>query len=154
MKESVFRGLSGLSTERNLEQDNPHSRIVIREETVSDLMTRRVIRAITSDATVEEAVGQMKATQKGCLLVMQGTRPVGIITERDVVHNVLTEHPLLTDTKVSQVMSELTTIEPEAPVSRAARMLVQKGTRMLVATKDGSVVGIVTATDLLRLMAK
>ncbi len=121
---------------------------------VSDLMTKRVIQAIGPDATVAEAVKKMKEVRKGCLLILDGARPIGILTEWDLVHKVLAQNLPPDGLEVSRVMTkELITIAPEESVSEAAKLMVKNGIRRLVVMVGGQVVGILTTTDLARLLA-
>ena len=116
-------------------------------------MTKRVMYAITPRASVAEAAKKMKEVQKSCLLVMNGARPVGIISETDIVQKVLAESLSPADLKVSEVMSkELRTIGPDESVSDAAKLMEGKKVRRLVVTEGVNAVGIVTTTDLARLL--
>jgi CBS domain-containing protein len=120
---------------------------------VGDVMTKRVMYAITPRASVAEAAKKMKEVQKSCLLVMNGARPVGIISETDIVQKVLAESLSPADLKVSEVMSkELRTIGPDESVSDAAKLMEGKKVRRLVVTEGVNAVGIVTTTDLARLL--
>ncbi|MGA2199531.1 MAG: CBS domain-containing protein [Nitrososphaerales archaeon] len=122
---------------------------------VSDLMTKRVIQAIGPDATVAEAVKKMEEVRKGCLLVLEGARPVGILTEWDLVHKVLAQNLPPDRLEVSRVMTkELITIGPEESVSEAAKVMTKNGIRRLVVMVGGQVVGVLTTTDFAKLLAR
>ncbi len=122
---------------------------------VSDFMTKRVIHAVGPNSSVREASRRMKEVESGCLVVVDGARPIGIITERDLVQKVLAEGHSAEDMKVSEIMSkELITVGPEALVSDAAKIMVQNKVRRLVVTEGVHVVGILTATDFARLLLR
>lgn len=121
---------------------------------VSEVMTRRVLYAIGPEASIVEAAREMKQVERSCLLVMEGTRPVGILSETDLVQKVLAENLSPTKLKVASVMSkELRTIGPDDSVSSAANIMARKRVRRLVVTEGNNAVGIVTTTDLARLLA-
>jgi CBS domain-containing protein len=112
----------------------------MQSERVSDVMTSRVIQAIGPHATVAEAAKKMCQVQKGCLLVVEGARPVGILTEWDLIHKVLAKDLPLDELEVSKVMTkELISVQPEAPVSEAAKLIVKHGVHRLVVMDDGNV---------------
>ncbi|HJX24283.1 MAG TPA: CBS domain-containing protein, partial [Candidatus Bathyarchaeia archaeon] len=54
---------------------------------VSDVMAKRIITA-RPHATVREAINSMESNDIGSLIVMEGEKPVGIVTERDIVRRV------------------------------------------------------------------
>ena len=118
-------------------------------------MTKRVIHAIGPNSTVVEAAKRMKEVERGCLIVVDGTRPIGIVTERDLVQKVLAAGHSPGGMKVSEIMSkELITVGPEALVSDAARIMVQNKIRRLVVTEGEHVVGILSTTDFGRFLLR
>jgi signal-transduction protein with cAMP-binding, CBS, and nucleotidyltransferase domain len=120
----------------------------MRPERVSDLMTKDVIHTVQADTSVDQAAKKMRQVQKGCLVVVEGGQPVGIVTERDLVQKVVAEGLTPATLKVSQVMSRgLITVGPEALVSDAAKVMVKNGIRRLVIVEGPRVVGILTVTD-------
>lgn len=117
---------------------------------VRDLMSYPV-RTIRVGDSVRNAVRKMNKFRIGCLVVMQGDRPVGILTERDIMRKIVEPciDPLLI--KVSDVMSTpITTIDPASSVEDAARIMSRKHIKKLPVVEDGRIVGIVTSTDLMR----
>ena len=135
------------------DHENPSSKM--QSERVSDVMTSRVIQAIGPHATVAEAAKKMGRVQKGCLLVVEGARPVGILTEWDLVHKVLAKNLPLDELEVSKVMTkELISVQPEAPVSEAAKLIVKHGVHRLVVMDDGNVVGLLSTTDLAGILVR
>jgi CBS domain-containing protein len=97
----------------------------------------------------------MCQVQKGCLLVVEGARPVGILTEWDLIHKVLAKDLPLDELEVSKVMTkELISVQPEAPVSEAAKLIVKHGVHRLVVMDDGNVVGLLSTTDLAGILVR
>lgn len=92
---------------------------------------------------------KMKSSSKGCLVVVAGGGPLGILTERDFVHRVVAAGK--SGVKVSEVMpAPLVTIGPRESVAEAARLMSKNKIRRLVVTDAEKVVGILTVTDFAR----
>ena len=114
---------------------------------VSEVMTDDV-ETVDSDETVAVVAQRLDAADVGSLVVVRDDRPVGIVTERDVVSLVAAGDPPSTTT-VSEVMSSpLVTVEADASIERAASTLAEHGIKRLPVTRDDELVGIVTTTDL------
>ena len=117
--------------------------------TVGDVMNNN-IRIIPHDDSVEMAAKQMCAHNVGSLLVKQGGEIVGILTENDIVKKVLALEKDLKETKVNKVMtSPIITIDFPQILQDAHIYMANKGIRHLPVTKDGTIIGMVSARDLL-----
>ena len=116
--------------------------------TVGQLMSSD-LSAITEDATVKQAAGQMQDQRIGSLLVKKGNDFSGIITETDVVRAVA-ERDDVAATSVVQVMSSpILTVEKKLSPHYARELMADKRIRHLAVTEDGKIVGILSARDLL-----
>lgn len=119
--------------------------ILVRDVMSSPVRTTRV------GDSVKDAVRKMNKFRIGCLVVMQGDRPVGILTERDIMRKIV--EPCIDPSliRVSDVMSTpVTTIDPAASVEDAARVMSRKHIKKLPVVEDGRLIGMVTSTDLMR----
>jgi len=102
--------------------------------------------APTADAcTVAE---RLHATEAGSLVVCESGRPVGIVTDSDVVDLVATGRDPDATLVRSFMSTDLLTIAPEATVEAAARLLEENDIRRLPVVDGEELVGIVTSTDL------
>ncbi|MGD0449887.1 MAG: CBS domain-containing protein [Candidatus Bathyarchaeia archaeon] len=120
---------------------------------VKDIMTKDVV-SIGVDDTVFDAAEHMSSNQLGCLVVMDDEVPVGIITERDIVRRVCAKK-LPGETKVSEIMSKsLITIDPDASLKEAARVMSSNKIRRLPVLKQNKLVGIIVASDFVRNLGK
>lgn len=118
---------------------------------VSDLMTKEAVHTVPLDATIEAAARRMKRVNKGCLVVVEKKKPVGIITERDLVQRVIAKKLSPAKVRVSKIMSKpLVTVGPEALVSDAATLMAKNKIRRLVVTEGTRLAGILTVTDFAR----
>jgi CBS domain-containing protein len=116
---------------------------------VGGVMTRGVVTVAPSDV-VQTALRAMLDHDIGAVVVVDGDRPVGMFTERDVTRRVLDDAELLAR-PVSDVMAApVVTIPATTDVVAAFELLNSRGIRRLPVVEDGRVVGIVTERDLLR----
>ncbi len=111
------------------------------------------------DAGILEAARLMRQHHTGDLIVVDdpdGDRvPVGIVTDRDIVVEVLANGLDLTETRVAQIMSAKLVIAAAAEDTSDAmdRMRLHGVRRLPVVDHDGSLMGIVTLDDMLTLHA-
>lgn len=118
---------------------------------VTEIMTESPIDTIERGLTVSLAANVMKERKRGSLVVVEGGKPVGIVTERDLVRRVIAEEKDPSITKVGDIMSEpLISLGPEATVSSAAKVMYKNAIRRLPVIEEGRLLGMVTATDLAR----
>lgn len=114
---------------------------------VEDIMSRSVI-TVGPEASMAEAARLMGAKRVGSLIVEVNDKPVGIVTERDLLSKVLAEGKDSNEIKVEDVMSSpLVTIEPTATIKETAQTMIYKKGRLAVFSA-GKLVGVVTAADL------
>jgi len=109
------------------------------------------VRTVPMDATLYEVAHAMHARHIGCLVVVEGDRPVGIITERDLVREVAESPDGWVSRPAAAVMSHpLQVVGIEATITDAVTKLERHRVRRLpVVQPDNSLAGIVTQSDLL-----
>jgi CBS domain-containing protein len=115
---------------------------------VRDIMTRPVI---TADANLDvlNAARKMGSANVGSLIVVSGNRPIGILTERDLVKKVISKAADPRSVKVGDVMNApLVSIAPEASLRDAASLMIKSAVKRLPVISNGCLVGIITDTDL------
>ena len=117
---------------------------------VEDVMVDKVI-TIDANATVQEAVRIMNKHEIGCLIVVLNEKPVGIITERDMLKRVLAKSVDPEKVKVSDIMSApLIVGKPEMEIEDAVKLMFKTEIKKLPVIRSGKLVGLVTLTDLTR----
>jgi len=115
---------------------------------VRDVMTRQVI-VIDPDRTIADAAKRMAAKRIGGLVVVEHGRPIGLLTDRDILWNVTAKGQNPSKVLVRDVMtSPVATVSPLTTLRAAARVMLEKKTRWIVVTRLENVEGIVTASDL------
>jgi CBS domain-containing protein len=115
---------------------------------VRDIMTRPVITA-GADIDIHSAARIMGKANVGSLIIVQGIKPIGILTERDLVKKIVAHAIDPRSVKAEEVMSSpLVTIPPEASLRDAAATMLKSCVKRLPVISDGLLVGIITDTDL------
>ncbi|MBW3669973.1 MAG: CBS domain-containing protein, partial [Actinobacteria bacterium] len=118
--------------------------------TVADIMSSPALTAEPSE-TLAEVAGRMADHEVGSVVVCDGRRPVGILTERDLIRFAAAGADP-SSTKVSEWMTEAPeTVPPDTEVNRAWDELAAKGYRHFPVVDHGELVGIVTLRDLVRI---
>ena len=115
---------------------------------VRDIMSRNV-RVVRSDTSVQEVVATMNKFNIGSIIVVQSERPVGIITERDILKRQV-EPCLAPETLTARhiMSSPVITIDENASIEEAAMLMTKKMAKRLPVMSDGKLVGIITYTDI------
>ncbi len=109
------------------------------------------IFSIRSDAMVFEAIEMMGEKNVGALLVMDGERLNGIISERDYTRKVFLRGKHSRETKVSEIMStNVTVTHPREPVEKCLRLMTDKHIRHLPVVEGDQVVGVISIGDLVK----
>ena len=121
--------------------------------TVREFMTKDVV-TIDAQKSVFEAAELMAQRDIGDLVVCDGEKPVGIITERDFVRRVVAKKMPL-ECKVSEIMSTpLWVVYADNSLNEAARKMVARKIRRLPVLEKNALVGIITATDFAKHLSK
>ena len=120
---------------------------------VKDIMSSPVV-TLNEAATSNKVATIMDENNLGCVIVTNETgKPVGIITERDLVIRVIAKNLVPDTVKSKEIMtSPLVTIEPEATISEAARRMSRLEIRRLGVVYKGNIVGLISSRDILGVM--
>lgn len=120
---------------------------------VKDIMSSPVITT-DEDATANRAAQLMDKNGIGCIVVTsKDGKPLGIITEKDLVSRVLAKNTKPDSLKAREVMtSPLITIEPSEKINEAARRMSRLNIRRLGVMYKEQLVGILSSKDILAVM--
>ena len=111
----------------------------------------RHVWTIDPDATVLEAVAKMAEKDVGSLVVMDGEKLVGIITERHYSRNVILKGKASPSTPVRDIMErDVINVRPEQSVELCMALMTEKRVRHLPVVEDTQVTGIISIGDLLK----
>ncbi|HLL90118.1 MAG TPA: CBS domain-containing protein, partial [Tepidisphaeraceae bacterium] len=107
------------------------------------------VHAVSSQATVLDAVHKMNDRKIGALVVMDDGTVRGIFTERDVLQRVIGCGLKPHDTRVADVMTtKLICVPPETDVEDVQQMMKQRRIRHVpVCTDDGDLLGVISIGD-------
>jgi CBS domain-containing protein len=114
------------------------------------------VATVEPKASLRTAAGLMRERHVGALLVVEGSRPVGIVTDRDIVVAVIAVPGARPEgIRVCDVMPQrLVTARDSDGVFEALQKMAHDGVRRLpVVDAQGNLVGIVTSDDILRALA-
>lgn len=120
------------------------------KRTLADLLEKKgkAIFSIAPDATVFDAIKIMAERGVGALLVTEGEKLVGVLSERDYARRVILEGRASRETPVREIMtSRVVYGRPEQSVDDAMAIMTEKKFRHLPVMKDGKLIGIVTLGD-------
>ena len=119
---------------------------------VKDVMSSPVV-TLEEDETSNKVANLMEENELGCVILTKNGKPVGIITERDLVIRVLAKNIAPDTVKAKEIMTApLLTIQPEATISEAARRMSRLNIRRLGVVYKGSLVGLLSSKDILGVM--
>lgn len=120
--------------------------------TVADVMTKSVI-SVDASMTINETAKMMEDAKVGAVIIMENNTPVGIVTDRDFAAKVAA-HAYEISSPIKQIMSSpLLSINSDESVRNAADLMHERRVRKLPVISDDKVVGIITATDIVNLLA-
>lgn len=107
--------------------------------------------SVSPDDTVLEAITRMAKLGIGALLVMEGDRLVGIVSERDYARKIILQGRRSAETLVAEVMtSEVVTTTPDKTAQQCLAMMTEGFFRHLPVMENGRVTGLVSIGDLVK----
>jgi CBS domain-containing protein len=116
---------------------------------------RKIMVENVITAKPEDSVGQvaelMNKHEIGCVIIVDSAKPVGVVTERDMIKRVVCRPNGPEKEKIVQIMSApLVEASPEMPAGDAAKLMLEKNIKKLPIVEKGQLLGLVTLTDLIR----
>jgi len=132
---------------RSVETPMARTTSVIR---VFDFMSTDLVTARTSEP-LNEAVQKMLRRDVGCIVVTENQSVVGIITKGDVLRKAFLKGLDARQVTAKNAMSSpVVTVDHDATIEEAARLMSTKNVSKLPVVKEGNLVGIITSTDIIR----
>ncbi len=121
-------------------------------ETVQDLLDRKgsECHTIGPDDTVYEAVRRMDAADVGALMVVEGGRLLGVVSERDYARKIVLKGRSSKETPVRIIMTRrLVKVRPTQSLAECAQLMTARGIRHLPVVRRGRLLGVLSIRDLL-----
>lgn len=107
--------------------------------------------SVTPDTSVYDALRKMSDHDVGALLVLDGSRLAGIVSERDYARKVILQGRASRDTSVADVMTrEVITVAPETTMQACMERMTEHRIRHLPVTRDGTVIGVISVGDVVK----
>jgi CBS domain-containing protein len=125
------------------------------EETVGGIMEKRVL-TVDLNSNTRDCAKWMAKRGVSSAVIVEGGDALGIVTERDLVSKVMSEGLDAAKVLVRDIMSTpLVTVPPGATMTKAAEVMAEyRIRRLVVIDANGSLVGIITAGDIARVIAE
>ena len=109
------------------------------------------VTMVHPDKSVRYAGQILKAVGIGCLVVVDDGRPIGILTERDIVQKVVAIGRNPDETRVADIMTRnLITLGKGSSIEDAVDLMEKNGIKKLPITDNDQIIGIVTMTDMMK----
>lgn len=118
---------------------------------VKDVMIEKVIQC-TKVTTIRQAAELMKKAKIGSVVVVEGKRPVGIVTREDIIDKAVAEGVDPSNAAVKEIMSApLITCSPDDELSVAARKMNKHGFERIPVKYLDKLIGIITIRQILKI---
>ena len=111
----------------------------------------KLICAVSPGTSVFDALSMMAEQDIGAVLVMDGDRLCGVLSERDYARKVILLGRSSAETPVWQIMtSDVVTVSPEDMVHRCMEIMTERRIRHLPVVEKGKLIGIISIGDLVK----
>lgn len=131
------------------EERSTRAEVMLESIQVKDIMTRDVV-SVSPSMTVEDLIKFMLEKKHMGYPVMEGDNLKGIVTFTDAQSVPYPERPV---TQVSDIMTrDVISVSPDAQASDVLKLVSSKNIGRIIVINNGSVVGILSRTDLVRIL--
>jgi len=115
---------------------------------VRDIMQKNVI-TIESEKKALDAAMILKEKQISFLVVIDKIKPIGIVSERDIVRKIVADNKEASLTPLELIMSKnFKWVEPNSSIEEAVQKMLNNNIRRLIVLDNEKLVGVITQTDL------
>ena len=117
---------------------------------VRDIMVKNV-KTVKTDDTVLSAVQKMNKFDIGSVIIISSGRPVGILTEKNILSRIVEPRMDAATVWAKDIMSvPLITIEPTASIEEAAKIMAEKKVSRLPVMEKNRIIGLISSTDIIK----
>ena len=107
--------------------------------------------SVSTDTMVYDAITLMNEAKVGALLVMEGNKMVGIISERDYTRKVILETRSSHETTVREIMtSKVLTVTPDQSIEDCMKIMSENHIRHLPVAENGEPIGVLSVMDVVK----
>lgn len=126
-----------------------HNKEIEREVSVAEVMNKTVI-TMDINTDVPAIAREMVKHDVGSVIITENEKAMGIITERDLVRDIIAKDRKPSKVNASKILSSpLVTVEPETSVVKASEIMLKANIKRLPVLEDGTIIGVVSNTDML-----
>jgi len=101
--------------------------------------------------TVYDSISLMADKRVGALVVTEGTKVLGIITERDYTHKVILQGKASKNTPVRDIMTDrVIYVQPDQKIEECMALMTEKKIRHLPVLEEGKLVGVISIGDVVK----
>ena len=116
---------------------------------VPDVVSKQDLSSLSPKETVLTAAKLMTSRKIGALLILDGEKLVGILSERDIAGRLVAEEKSPGGTLIEAIMTpKPETIGPKASLMDALQRMQEGGFRHLPVEEDGKIIGMVSIRDI------
>ena len=115
---------------------------------VRDIMQKNVITIESEKKSLDAAI-MLKEKEISFLVVVKEGKPIGIVSERDIVRKIVADNNDAQTAQLETIMSKnFKWVEPNASIESAVQKMLNNNIRRLVVLENENLVGVITQTDL------
>ena len=114
----------------------------VRKIMVTDVPTLR------KEAKVEDAAKLLAQQNIGCVVIVEGRKPIGIVTELDFLRQFSSKSMSMKDPISKLMTSQVTSMDPNTNIDEALKIIDSKRYRRYPVVANGELLGIVTKKDI------
>ena len=119
---------------------------------VRDIMQKNVI-TIEKTKKAQDAAIILKDKEISFLVVVNDNKPIGIVSERDIVRKIVADNKDAQTTQLETIMSKnFKWVEPNASIESAVQKMLNNNIRRLVVLENENLAGVITQTDLIEFL--
>lgn len=117
---------------------------------VKDIMSKPAY-SIDINKTAEDAAKLMRKIRRGFLVVVEKGKPVGVISDSDLIEKVIAKNAMPKKVKIKNLMSRpIITVSPDEDILTATRKMKTSNIHRLPVVTNGRLVGVISMTDIAR----
>ena len=119
---------------------------------VRDIMQKNVI-TIDFNKTAQDAAIILKEKEISFLVIMKESKPIGVVSERDIVRKIAAEDSNASSVPLEEIMSKkFRWVEPNTRIEDAVQKMLNNNIRRLIVLDNEELAGVLTQTDLTELL--
>jgi len=126
-----------------------HYKEIEREISVAEVMNKTII-VMDINSAIPSIAREMIRCEAGSVIITKNRKAIGIITERDLVKNIVAEDRRPSEMIASKIISTpLITIEPDKNIVEASEIMLKANIKRLPVLEKDTIIGVISTTDIL-----